>query len=68
MVDSASATLGTVISERQIVDLPLNGRNYAQLAYLIPGVTPGQRHSNDTVNFSNPYQISEMASGNSTRS
>jgi Carboxypeptidase regulatory-like domain len=57
VVDSASATLGTVISERQIVDLPLNGRNYAQLAYLIPGVTPGQRHSNDTVNFSNPYQI-----------
>ena len=58
VVDSASATLGTVISEQQIVDLPLNGRNYAQLAYLIPGVTPGQRHSNDTVNFSNPYQIS----------
>ena len=58
VVDSASATLGTVISERQIVDLPFNGRNYAQLAYLIPGVTPGQRHSNDTVNFSNPYQIS----------
>ncbi len=58
VVDSASATLGTVISERQIVDLPLNGRNYAQLAYLIPGVTPGQRHSNDSVNFSNPYQIS----------
>ena len=57
VVDSASATLGTVISQRQIVDLPLNGRNYAQLAYLIPGVTPGQRHSNDTVNFSNPYQI-----------
>ena len=57
VVDSASATLGTVISQRQIVDLPLNGRNYAQLAYLIPGVTPGQRHSNDSVNFSNPYQI-----------
>ncbi|MEO8128105.1 MAG: carboxypeptidase regulatory-like domain-containing protein [Bryobacteraceae bacterium] len=57
VVDSASATLGTVVSQRQIVDLPLNGRNYAQLAYLIPGVTPGQRHSNDSVNFSNPYQI-----------
>src|SRR5438552_10655897 len=42
VVDSASATLGTVVSQRQIVDLPLNGRNYAQLAYLIPGVTPGQ--------------------------
>jgi hypothetical protein len=58
VVDSASAALGTVINENKIVELPLNGRNYAQLAYLIPGVTPGQRHSNDTVNFSNPYQIS----------
>ena len=58
VVDSASAALGTVINENKIVELPLNGRNYAQLACLIPGVTPGQRHSNDTVNFSNPYQIS----------
>lgn len=58
VVDAASASLGTVMDERKIVDLPLNGRNYAQLAYLIPGVTPGQRHSNDTVNFSNPFQIS----------
>ncbi|HWB98930.1 MAG TPA: carboxypeptidase regulatory-like domain-containing protein, partial [Bryobacteraceae bacterium] len=58
IVDSASASLGTVVNEKKIVELPLNGRNYAQLAYLIPGVTPGQRHSNDSVNFSNPYQIS----------
>src|SRR3954447_22775992 len=58
VVDTASAVLGTVVSEQKIVDLPLNGRNYAQLAYMVPGVTPGQRHSNDTVNFSNPYQIS----------
>jgi hypothetical protein len=58
VVDEASAALGTVMDEHKIVHLPLNGRNYAQLAYLIPGVTPGQRHSNDTVNFSNPYQIS----------
>ncbi len=57
-LDAASATLGSVVDQRKIVDLPLNGRNYAQLAWLVPGVTPGQRHSNDTVNFSNPFQIS----------
>ncbi|MCC6585439.1 MAG: TonB-dependent receptor [Bryobacterales bacterium] len=57
-LDTASASLGAVVDQRKIVDLPLNGRNYAQLAWLVPGVTPGQRHSNDTVNFSNPFQIS----------
>ncbi|MGH9628002.1 MAG: carboxypeptidase regulatory-like domain-containing protein, partial [Bryobacteraceae bacterium] len=57
-LDTSSASLGTVVEQRKIVDLPLNGRNYAQLAWLVPGVTPGQRHSNDTVNFSNPFQIS----------
>src|SRR4051794_15953376 len=58
IIDPSSAASGTVVNERKIVDLPLNGRNYAQLAWMVPGVTPGQRHSNDTVNFSNPYQIS----------
>ncbi|HYZ84532.1 MAG TPA: carboxypeptidase-like regulatory domain-containing protein, partial [Bryobacteraceae bacterium] len=57
-LDTSSATLGTVVEQKKIVDLPLNGRNYAQLAWLVPGVTPGQRHSNDSVNFSNPFQIS----------
>jgi hypothetical protein len=57
-LDTQSASLGTVVDHRKIVDLPLNGRNYVQLAWLVPGVTPGQRHSNDGVNFSNPFQIS----------
>jgi len=56
-LDTSNAALGTVVEQKKIVDLPLNGRNYAQLAWLVPGVTPGQRHSNDSVNFSNPFQI-----------
>jgi hypothetical protein len=38
LVETASATLGTVIDERKIVELPLNGRNFTQLGTLIPGV------------------------------
>jgi hypothetical protein len=37
-----SAELGEVIEERAVRELPLNGRNFAQLVYLVPGVTAGQ--------------------------
>lgn len=36
-----SATVGTVIAEKNINDLPLNGRNYLQLVALAPNVTYG---------------------------
>jgi outer membrane receptor protein involved in Fe transport len=38
LVETRSATLGIVVSERTIVDLPLNGRNFTQLGTLMPGV------------------------------
>jgi len=37
-VDTASATLGTVVAEREVKDLPLNGRNFTQLLTLTAGV------------------------------
>jgi hypothetical protein len=37
-----SAELGEVIEERAVRELPLNGRNFATLVYLVPGVTAGQ--------------------------
>jgi hypothetical protein len=39
MVDTSSSSLGGVVSEKQMADLPLNGRNYMQLALIQPGVT-----------------------------
>ncbi len=41
LVDTATSTAGEVIQGRQVVDLPLNGRNFAQLALLTPGVSRG---------------------------
>src|SRR5688572_14654040 len=39
LVQAATGALGQVIDNRQIVELPLNGRNFTQLATLTPGVT-----------------------------
>lgn len=46
LVRSESAELGSVVTERPIRELPLNGRNFAQLVYLAPNVTPGQQGEN----------------------
>lgn len=41
LVDSQTATLGAVVDTQKILALPLNGRNFAQLALLAPGVNTG---------------------------
>lgn len=38
LVESSTSTLGAVVENKRIVDLPLNGRNIYQLAALVPGV------------------------------
>lgn len=40
MLESESAVVGQVIAARQIVDMPLNGRNFLQLASLTSGANP----------------------------
>ncbi len=40
LVQSATAELGAVVSEKQVFDLPLTGRNFTQLLSLTPGVAP----------------------------
>lgn len=39
IVNTQNATLGGLVNEQRIEDLPLNGRNYVDLSLLQPGVT-----------------------------
>jgi hypothetical protein len=41
LLRTEDASLGVVVNNRRILDLALNGRNFAQLALLAPGVTFG---------------------------
>lgn len=40
-VETSTSAIGNVVQARQIVELPLNGRNVLELARLSPGVTTG---------------------------
>jgi Carboxypeptidase regulatory-like domain/TonB dependent receptor len=49
MLERSTSELGTVIGEKAVHDLPLNGRNFTQLLTLTPGVTPVSTAQNKSV-------------------
>lgn len=48
LLDTQNASLGTVITTKEILDLPLNGRQFTQLLQLAPGTVPVDVSQNST--------------------
>jgi len=50
-LETENSDLGQIVSSRRITTLPLNGRNYAQLAQLSVGVAPAEPGSREEKSF-----------------
>lgn len=60
LIETANTTLGQTVGEREILDLPLNGRNFSQLGLLQPGVvplTPGLAEAGGSLRDGQPYSV-----------
>jgi hypothetical protein len=60
LIQGTVTSLGFVVSERELVDLPLNGRNLTQLGLLQPGVvplTPGLAEAGGSLRASQAYAV-----------
>ena len=60
LIQPTVSSLGQIVGEQEILDLPLNGRNFSQLGTLQPGVmplTPGLAEAGGSVRAGQPYAV-----------
>jgi hypothetical protein len=60
IIESTSTSLGKTVGEREVLDLPLNGRHFTQLGLLQPGVvpiTPGLEEAGGTRREGQAYAV-----------
>jgi len=66
LLQATDSSVGSVIAEKQVQELPLNGRQFLQLALLVPGATPapsGGRQSTERGTISSAININGNREG-----
>jgi hypothetical protein len=60
LIQTTSTSLGSVVDQTELVDLPLDGRNFSQLGLLLPGVTqltPGLKQAGGSLRDGQAYVV-----------
>jgi len=60
LIQTTTSSLGLVVSEQELLDLPLDGRNFSQLGLLQPGVvplTPGLKQAGGSLRDGQAYSV-----------
>jgi hypothetical protein len=60
LIQNTISSLGTVVSQREVLDLPLDGRHFSALGTLQPGVvplTPGLREAGGSLRANQSYAV-----------
>src|SRR5216683_3623773 len=63
-VETRSGEVSSLITEKQVTELPLNGRNYAQLARMVPGVSASTTDSFSTAGTGLDSHVDMSVNGN----
>jgi hypothetical protein len=69
LLETDTATIGSVVSHRRMIELPLNGRNFLALLAIVPGSNPGRagiRQATNSGGFTASVNGQREASNNLT--
>lgn len=59
VLDTQDSSIGEVLEARQIEEMPLNGRNFTQLALLVPGVVRGTGNATGSAGNSETFRYGQ---------